>query len=116
MKLTCTRRLQFCAGHRVYGHESKCANVHGHNLAVFDHPKNYGHPSHWHIRDYGLYTANAFGLSHFEGKEHDGSKTWTKGENVEWNYRVYIHKGDTKAAKVAEKYRQYTTSPEITFE
>lgn len=25
-----TRRLEFDAGHRVYGHESKCANLHGH--------------------------------------------------------------------------------------
>lgn len=34
MSLTCTRRLQFCAGHRVYGHESKCANPHGHNYVA----------------------------------------------------------------------------------
>lgn len=25
------RRLDFCAGHRIYGHESKCAHLHGHN-------------------------------------------------------------------------------------
>lgn len=30
-----TRRLQFCSGHRVYGHESQCANLHGHNYVVF---------------------------------------------------------------------------------
>lgn len=29
-----TRRLQFCAGHRVYGHESKCAHPHGHNYVA----------------------------------------------------------------------------------
>ena len=33
--VTASRRLQFCAGHRVYGHESKCANLHGHNYVVF---------------------------------------------------------------------------------
>ncbi len=33
------RRLQFCAGHRVYKHESKCANVHGHNYVVFLHAR-----------------------------------------------------------------------------
>jgi len=31
---TCTRRIQFCAGHRVVGHENKCANVHGHNYVI----------------------------------------------------------------------------------
>ena len=32
--VTCTRRIQFCAGHRVYQHESKCRNVHGHNYVA----------------------------------------------------------------------------------
>lgn len=32
--ITCTRRLTFCAGHRVFGHESKCSHLHGHNYVV----------------------------------------------------------------------------------
>lgn len=32
--ITCTRKLNFCAGHRVFGHENKCANLHGHNYEV----------------------------------------------------------------------------------
>ncbi|MEJ2343767.1 MAG: 6-carboxytetrahydropterin synthase [Gemmatimonadales bacterium] len=28
--MTCTRALHFCAGHRVLGHEGKCAQPHGH--------------------------------------------------------------------------------------
>ncbi len=28
------RYHDFCAGHRVYGHESKCAHLHGHNYRV----------------------------------------------------------------------------------
>ena len=34
MTTTATRRLTFCAGHRVLGHESKCSNLHGHNYIV----------------------------------------------------------------------------------
>lgn len=33
--VTCTRRLHFCAGHRVYGHEGKCKYLHGHNYVVY---------------------------------------------------------------------------------
>jgi 6-pyruvoyltetrahydropterin/6-carboxytetrahydropterin synthase len=29
--ITCTRKIHFCAGHRVLNHESKCATAHGHN-------------------------------------------------------------------------------------
>jgi 6-pyruvoyltetrahydropterin/6-carboxytetrahydropterin synthase len=32
--ITCTRRIQFCAGHRVFGHEGKCRHLHGHNYVV----------------------------------------------------------------------------------
>lgn len=32
--ISCTRRIQFCAGHRVLNHETKCANIHGHNYVV----------------------------------------------------------------------------------
>lgn len=35
IKQTCTRRITFEAGHRVYGHENKCANLHGHSYKVF---------------------------------------------------------------------------------
>lgn len=35
MKISAIRRLQFSCGHRVYNHESKCANIHGHNYIVF---------------------------------------------------------------------------------
>jgi 6-pyruvoyltetrahydropterin/6-carboxytetrahydropterin synthase len=31
---TCTRRLEFDAGHRLKKHESKCRNVHGHRYVV----------------------------------------------------------------------------------
>lgn len=34
MSISCTRRIQFCAGHRVHGHENKCANLHGHNYVA----------------------------------------------------------------------------------
>src|SRR5262249_14498003 len=32
--VTCTRLLQFDAGHRVYQHEGKCANLHGHRYTA----------------------------------------------------------------------------------
>lgn len=32
--ITCTRVLEFDAGHRIHGHESKCAHLHGHRYKV----------------------------------------------------------------------------------
>lgn len=36
-KLKAAVRYQFCAGHRIMGHENKCANLHGHNYVAFFH-------------------------------------------------------------------------------
>lgn len=33
-QLSITRQLSFCAGHRLLGHEGKCAFFHGHNYKV----------------------------------------------------------------------------------
>uniref|UniRef100_A0A2C9LAE2 6-pyruvoyltetrahydropterin synthase n=1 Tax=Biomphalaria glabrata TaxID=6526 RepID=A0A2C9LAE2_BIOGL len=32
--ITCTRILEFDAGHRVFGHESKCSHAHGHRYKI----------------------------------------------------------------------------------
>lgn len=36
-RIKAVRYHDFCAGHRVYGHESKCAHLHGHNYRVHFH-------------------------------------------------------------------------------
>jgi len=33
--IKCSRKIHFCAGHRVLNHESKCANLHGHNYIAW---------------------------------------------------------------------------------
>jgi 6-pyruvoyltetrahydropterin/6-carboxytetrahydropterin synthase len=38
-RIHAVRRIQFAAGHRVFQHESKCRNLHGHNYVAFFHAK-----------------------------------------------------------------------------
>jgi len=34
--MTVSRKVSFCAGHRIWGHEGPCAGLHGHNyVAIF---------------------------------------------------------------------------------
>jgi sugar phosphate isomerase/epimerase len=83
-------------------------------VAIFDHPKNPKHPTWWHVRDYGLFTANPFGVHNFEGKpKGTGDITIPSGQSLTFRYRFYFHKGDDKQAKVAEHYREYAESKEI---
>ena len=37
MNIEAVRKIHFSAGHRVYGHESKCSNLHGHNYVLWVH-------------------------------------------------------------------------------
>ncbi len=41
-------------------------------IVIFDHPKNFNHPTRWHSRAYGLFAANPFGLKDFDPKAKDG--------------------------------------------
>ena len=80
-------------------------------VAIFDHPKNPKHPTWWHVRDYGLFTANPFGVHNFERKEKGvGDIKIPAGESLTFKYRFYFHKGNTNQADVAEHYRQYAAS------
>lgn len=77
-------------------------------VAVFDHPDNLRYPTWWHVREYGLFTANPFGVHYFENApEGTGDLTIKSGESVTFKYRFYFHKGDEKQGKVAEHYREY---------
>lgn len=77
-------------------------------IAIFDHPSNPNHPTWWHVRDYGLFAANPFGVSDFEKKPKGaGDLTIPAGGSIRFKYRFLIHEGDEQQAKVAERYKQY---------
>jgi hypothetical protein len=79
-------------------------------VAIFDHPDNPKHPTWWHVRTYGLFAANPFGVHYFEGKpKGTGDITIAAGESLTFWYRLYFHKGDTEQSKVAEYYREYAS-------
>ena len=82
-------------------------------FTIMDSPKNFRHPTPYHVRDYGLFTANPFGLHDFQ-KSRDqnlGSKTWKNGESVTFQYRVFIHRGDTDQAGVPAQYALFAEPP-----
>ncbi|MFQ6096476.1 MAG: PmoA family protein [Armatimonadota bacterium] len=85
-------------------------------IAIMDHPRSFRHPTYWHVRDYGLFAANPFGLRHFIGDEQGkGRYTIPKGESIEFHYRVLIHRGDAEEARVAALYDEYARQAVPTF-
>lgn len=91
-----------------------CGPVEGHvvGVAIFDHPKNPRHPTWWHVRDYGLFAANPFGIHDFERKpDGTGDLTVPSGQTLTFRYRLYFHHGNTEEANVAGHFRDYAAQP-----
>ncbi len=83
-------------------------------IAIFDHPANFRHPTYWHVRDYGLMTANPFGLSHFHNdRTRDGSHVLEAGGTMVFRYRVFVHAGSASEAGVAERYHDFVNPPQV---
>ena len=78
-------------------------------VAIFDHPRNLRHPTWWHVRDYGLFAANPFGIHDFEKKPAGaGDYALAAGKSLTLRYRFVLHKGDEQQGRIAELYREYT--------
>lgn len=83
-------------------------------ISIFDNPSNFRYPTYWHVRDYGLMTANPFALSAYRNdKSCDGSHVVKAGETFAFSYRVFIHGGDASAANVGERYHGYINPPVV---
>lgn len=76
-------------------------------IAMLNHPSSFRHPTPWHARTYGLFTANPFGLSQLKLQEESGAYELKEGERTKLRHRFIFHKGDEKAGKIAEAYEAY---------
>lgn len=78
-------------------------------VAILNHPSSFRYPTPWHVRTYGLFAANPFGLHHFQNtEEHIGELTLPEGESINLRYRFIFHKGDEKEGKIAEAFEAYS--------
>ncbi len=80
-------------------------------VAMLNHPSSFRHPTPWHVRTYGLFTANPFGLSQLKLQEKSGAVTLKKGEKITLRHRFVFHDGDEKTGKIAEAYEAYAKEP-----
>ena len=78
-------------------------------LAILDHPDNPLRGARWHVRAYGLFAANPFGLSAFNpgDKSQDGVITIDPGRSLRYRYRVIIHPGDAATTGLGKQWDKY---------
>jgi hypothetical protein len=77
-------------------------------VTMLDHPDNPRHPVRWHVRNYGLFAANPFGISVFTNdKSMNGSQTVEPGKALRYRYRVIVHPGDVNTIDIPAMYTKY---------
>ncbi|MEM6279442.1 MAG: PmoA family protein [Verrucomicrobiota bacterium] len=78
-------------------------------IALFDHPSNFRHPTWWHARHYGLFTANPFGQGNFEkdAPKEAGKHVLPNGEELTFRYRTIFHQGTPEEAGVSAAYEAF---------
>lgn len=86
--ITATRFHDFCAGHRVHGHESKCAHLHGHNYRVHFTvaPRNFKLDSVGRVLDFS-----------------DINRALCQWVEHEWDHKMLLWENDP-LCKVIKKY------------
>jgi len=86
MKIQAIRKLQFCSGHRVLNHESKCANAHGHNYVAWFHAEANGLDDIGRVIDFSI-------LKERLGKWIDNN----------WDHTFIIYEHDTELIAISER-------------
>ncbi|WP_347838748.1 PmoA family protein [uncultured Draconibacterium sp.] len=72
-------------------------------MAILQHPGNAWFPSPWFTRDYGFFSPTPM-----YWPENNGKTKLKKGETISLRYRVIVHSGDEKEAKIAEEFEKFS--------
>lgn len=83
-------------------------------IAIMDHPLSFRYPTHWHVRNYGLMTANPFGYAAYTAGAKRGEHSLKNGETLRFRYRLLIHSGDATEGDVRGRYLDFVSPPKVT--
>lgn len=78
-------------------------------IAFFDHPENRPR-ARWHVRDYGLLSANTFGCKAFGDAEGPGGITLQPEAPLTLRYGVLVHPESPEQANIAHHFRDFAAA------
>jgi hypothetical protein len=81
-------------------------------VAILEHPSSFRHPTRWHVRTYGLFTANPFAQKSIDPSQPEITTTLAPGESIRLRHRFIFHTGDEKAAGIDAAWQAYAEEPQ----
>ena len=85
-------------------------------ITVHDHPESFQYPCRWHVRTYGLFAANPFGVHHFVGGKKTDGVVLKSGEKMRLSYRVVLENSQLDTDTVTQDSKQYASTPRPSFD
>ena len=78
-------------------------------VTIFPAPSNPRYPPYWHVRAYGLFAANPWGLKDFvkDPQADGGGLKLAAGQSMRLRYRVIIHGSDITPLNLPDLYSRY---------
>jgi Family of unknown function (DUF6807) len=79
-------------------------------IAILDHPGNFGAPTYWHARGYGLFAANPLGRKVFDPKQSELILKLEPGKSVTFMHRVLVLNGAGGPNVMEREYRPFANA------
>jgi len=85
-------------------------------IAILNHPESINYPTYWHVRNYGLFSANPLGQADFQKgqpKEYRKNKviplrlTLEQGETAHFRLLVIVYEGFRTHEQMEERFREF---------
>ncbi|UCF15915.1 MAG: PmoA family protein [Phycisphaerales bacterium] len=85
-------------------------------VAILNHPASINYPTYWHVRNYGLFSANPLGQGDFQrqmprkyrkNKVMPLNLTLEPGETTHFRFLVIVYEGIRTAEQIDKRFRQF---------
>jgi arylsulfatase A-like enzyme len=77
-------------------------------IVMMNHPSSFRATTTWHVRTYGLFTANPFGT--LDESSPNGPHTIKNGEKIFLKHRFVFYDGKIETAEIERVYQEYAAS------
>lgn len=85
-------------------------------VAILNHPASINYPTYWHVRNYGLFSANPLGQADFQRQQPRKYRknkviplrlTLEQGEKAHFRFLVIIYEGFRASEEIEERFRKF---------